>query len=89
MKNETKDKIIEEWMKNEYSEMSDIRDLELAEGVSFVNKLGRLLDITEENLTKHNSQKNQSANMGELVEDYIVNEISKGKKHKIGRLNAD
>lgn len=44
-----KDKIIEEWMQREYPDLSDIRDLELSEGVKFVCKLGRLLDIAEEN----------------------------------------
>ena len=59
MKNGQKDEIIEEWMKIEYPEMSNIRDLELSEGINFVSKLGRLLDIAEENLTKHNYHKIQ------------------------------
>ena len=53
--NEQKDEIIEEWMRDAYPEMSDIRDLELSEGIAFVDKLNRLIDITEENLTKHNN----------------------------------
>ena len=52
MKNKQKDEIIEEWMEKEYPELSDIRDLELSEGIQFVCKLGRLLDIAEENLKK-------------------------------------
>jgi len=51
MKNKLREEIIEEWMQMEYPAMSDIRDLELVEGIKFVDKLKRLLAIAEEKMT--------------------------------------
>jgi hypothetical protein len=47
MNDKMKRKIIEKWMEEAYPQMSDIYDLELAEGISYIRKLKRLLDITE------------------------------------------
>ena len=48
MENKLKEEMIEEWMRTEYPDMSDVRDLELAEGVKFVDRLKRLLDVAED-----------------------------------------
>ena len=68
------EEIIEEWLTLINHEYRSIRDLELSEGIPYVNKLKSLIVIAEENLTKHNNDfKKVCPNCNDIGKVFIGN----------------